>query len=239
LAQESYKRALKINDQVYQIWEQLLRIQVSRGEFEQAITDGEHALSIFPNQAVLYLYTGIGYAQTQKHEKAIAYLKSALDLETEDKDIIVQIHSTMGDSYNALKQFKLSDQSYTKALELDPRNSYVLNNYAYYLSLREENLVEAEKMSRRSNELDPDNSSSEDTYAWILFKLKKYEEARIWIERALQHNSKSAVQLDHYGDILYLLGEKGKAVEQWRVAKEMGLRSETLDKKIDEKKYID
>jgi tetratricopeptide (TPR) repeat protein len=239
LAQESYKRALKINDQVYQIWEQLLRIQVSRGEFEQAITDGEHALSIFPNQAVLYLYTGIGYAQTQKHEKAIAYLKSALDLETEDKDIIVQIHSTMGDSYNALKQFKLSDQSYTKALELDSRNSYVLNNYAYYLSLREENLVEAEKMSRRSNELDPDNSSSEDTYAWILFKLKKYEEARIWIERALQHNSKSAVQLDHYGDILYFLGEKEKAVEQWRVAKEMGLRSETLDNKIDEKKYID
>ena len=239
LAQESYKRALKINDQVYQIWEQLLRIQVSRGEFEQAITDGEHALSIFPNQAALYLYTGIGYAQTQKHEKAIAYLKSALDLETEDKDILVQIHSTMGDSYNSLKQFKQSDQSYTKALELDSRNSYVLNNYAYYLSLREENLVEAEKMSRRSNELDPDNSSSEDTYAWILFKLKKYEDARIWIERALQHNSKSAVQLDHYGDILYFLGEKEKAVEQWRVAKEMGLRSETLDKKIDEKKYID
>ena len=239
LAQESYKRALKINDQVYQIWEQLLRIQVSRGEFEQAITDGEHALSIFPNQAALYLYTGIGYAQTQKHEKAIAYLKSALDLETEDKDILVQIHSTMGDSYNSLKQFKQSDQSYTKALELDSRNSYVLNNYAYYLSLRGENLLEAEKMSRRSNELDPDNSSSEDTYAWILFKLKKYEEARIWIERALQHNSKSAVQLDHYGDILYFLGEKEKAVEQWRVAKEMGLRSETLDKKIDEKKYID
>jgi len=239
LAQESYKKALKINDQVYQIWEQLLRIQVSRGEFQQAITDGEHALSIFPNQAALYLYTGIGYAQTQKHEKAISFLKSALDLETEDKDILVQIHSTMGDSYNSLKQFKLSDQSYTKALELDSRNSYVLNNYAYYLSLRGENLVEAEKMSRRSNELDPDNSSSEDTYAWILFKLKKYEEARIWIERALQHDSKSAVQLDHYGDILYFLGEKEKALDQWRAAKEMGLRSETLDKKIDEKKYID
>ena len=239
LAQESYKKALKINDQVYQIWEQLLRIQVSRGEFKQAVTDGEHALSIFPNQAALYLYTGIAYAQTQKHEKAISFLKSALDLETEDKDILVQIHSTMGDSYNSLKQFKQSDQSYNKALELDSKNSYVLNNYAYYLSLRGENLIEAEKMSRRSNELDPDNSSSEDTYAWILFKLKKYEEARIWIERALQHDSKSAVQLEHYGDILYFLGEKEKALAQWRVAKKMGLRSEKLDRKIDEEKYTD
>jgi hypothetical protein len=40
------------------------------------------------------LYTGIAYAQTQKHEKAISVLKSSLDLETEDKDILVQIHST-------------------------------------------------------------------------------------------------------------------------------------------------
>ena len=145
----------------------------------------------------------------------------------------------MGDSYNSLKQFKQSDQSYNKALELDSKNSYVLNNYAYYLSLRGENLIEAEKMSRRSNELDPDNSSSEDTYAWILFKLKKYGEARIWIERALQHDSKSAVQLEHYGDILYFLGEKENALAQWRVAKKMGLRSETLDRKINEEKYTD
>jgi len=238
-AQESYKKALAINDQVYQIWEQLLRIEVSRGEFQQAILDGDHALSIFPNQAALYLYTGIGYAQTQKHEKAITYLKSALDLETDDKEILIQIYSTLGDSYNSLKQFKESDQSYNKALELDSRNSYVLNNYAYYLTLREENLLEAEKMSRRSIELDPDNASSEDTYAWILFKLKKYAEAKIWIEKALQHNSNSAVQIEHYGDILYFLGEKEKALQQWKRAKEIGSRSETLDKKIDEKKYID
>ncbi|MDP3467798.1 MAG: tetratricopeptide repeat protein [Daejeonella sp.] len=238
-AQESYKKALAINDQVYQIWEQLLRIEVSRGEFELAIADGDQALSIFPNQAALYLYTGIGYAQTQKHDKAIVYLKSALDLETEDKEILVQIYSAMGDSFNYLKQFKESDQAYTKALELDPKNSYVLNNYAYYLSLRGENLDEAERMSRRSNELDPDNASSEDTYAWILFKLKKYTEARTWIERALRHNSKSAVQVEHYGDILYFLGEKEKAVEQWQKAKEIGSRSDTLEKKINEKKYID
>ncbi|MFA6946723.1 MAG: tetratricopeptide repeat protein, partial [Pedobacter sp.] len=173
-AQESYKKALAINDQVYQIWEQLLRIEVSRGEFQQAITDGDHALNIFPNQAALYLYTGIAYAQTQKHEKAITYLKSAADLGAEDKEILVQVYSTMGDSFNSLKKFKESDQAYSKALELDPQNSYVLNNYAYYLSLRRENLDEAERMSNRSIELDPDNASSEDTYAWILFRLKKY-----------------------------------------------------------------
>lgn len=238
-AQVAYKKALEINDQVYQIWEQLLRIEVNLGKFQQAIADGEQALSIFPNQANLYFYTGIAYGQTQKHEKAISYMKSTLDLELEDKTILVQVYSTMGDSFNALKKFKESDQAYSKALELDPRNSYVLNNYAYYLSLRKENLAEAEKMSKRSIELNPDNASSEDTYAWILFKLKKYDEARIWIEKALQHNSNNAVQIEHYGDILYLLGEYENALVQWQKAKALGSTSETLDKKINEKIYID
>lgn len=238
-AQVSYKKALEINDQVYQIWEQLLRIEVNLGEFEQAINDGERALSIFPNQAVLYFYTGIAYGQSQKHEKAISYMKNTLELKLEDKEILVQVYSSMGDSFNALKKFKDSDQAYSKALELDPRNSYVLNNYAYYLSLRKENLAEAEKMSRRSNELSPDNASSEDTYAWILFRLKRYEDARKWIEKALQHNANNAVQVEHYGDILYFLGEKEDAVVQWQRAKTLGSGSDTLDKKINEKKYID
>lgn len=239
-AQDSYKKALKLNDQVYPIWEQLLRIEISRAEFQQAISDGDEALTIFPNQAALYLYTGIAYAQTKKYEKAISYLKSALDLQTDDKEILVQVYSTLGDSFNSLKRHAESDQAYNKALELDPRNSFVLNNYAYYLSLRGENLNEAEKMSRRSIELDPNNASSEDTYAWILFRLKRYADARIWIEKALQDKPvNNAVQLEHYGDILFFLGEEAKALEQWQKAKLLGSGSEALDKKINEKKYID
>ncbi len=239
-ARDSYKQAIKLNDQVYPIWEQLLRIEISRAEFQQAIIDGDEALTIFPNQAALYLYTGIAYAQTKKYEKAISYLKSALDLQTDDKEILVQVYSTLGDSFNSLKRHAESDQAYNKALELDPRNSFVLNNYAYYLSLRGENLNEAEKMSRRSIELDPNNASSEDTYAWILFRLKRYADARIWIEKALQDKPvNNAVQLEHYGDILYFLGEEAKALEQWQKAKSLGSGSETLDKKINEKKYID
>lgn len=239
-AKEAYTKALKINDQVYQIWEQLLRIEISLNQFQDLVKDGQTALSIFPNQAALYLYTGIGLAQTGQHEKAITYLNNTLDLETENKEILMQVYSMLGDSYNALKKFRESDQSYIKALEIDPRNSYVLNNYAYYLSLRGENLEEAERMSRRSIELDPGNSSSEDTYAWILFRLKKYQEAKVWIEKALGNGSGSnATQTEHYGDILFFLGEKEKAIEQWQKAKSLGSKSNTLDKKLNEKKYIE
>ncbi|WP_411275621.1 tetratricopeptide repeat protein [Daejeonella sp.] len=239
-ARDSYRKALKLNDQIYQIWEQLLRIEVSQGDYQQAIADGEEALAVFPNQAELYLYTGIAYSQTKKYDKAVSYLKNAADLETEDKEIQAQIFSTLGDSYNALKKFKESDQYYDKALALNPDNSYILNNYAYYLSLRGENLEKAEKMSKRSVQIDPNNASSEDTYAWILFKLKRYAEAKTWIEKALRNDTtNSSTQVEHYGDILYLLGERDLALQQWIKAKGSGAGSENLNKKINEKKYVD
>ena len=239
-ARDSYKKALKLNDQIYQIWEQLIRIEVSQGDFQQAVADGEEALTVFPNQAELYLFTGIAYSQTKNYDKAVSYLKNAAELETEDPEIRVQIFSTLGDSYNALKKFKESDQSYDKVLELNPDNSYVLNNYAYYLSLRGENLDKAEKMSRRSVQLNPNNASSEDTYAWILFKLKKYAEAKTWIEKALRNGTtNNSTQVEHYGDILYLLGEKDLALQQWIKAKGFGAGSENLNKKINEKKYVE
>ena len=34
-------------------------------------------------------------------------------------------------------------------------------------------------MSKHSNELQPNTASFEDTYAWILFKQKKYADARV------------------------------------------------------------
>lgn len=239
-AKTAYQAALKLNEQVYLIWEQLLRIEIGDGDFKQVIQDGETALAIFPNQAPLYLYTGMAYAQVQKHEKAISYLKNAASLETEDKSIQGQIYSALGDAYNAIKRYKESDQAYEKALELVPGNTYALNNYAYYLSLRGESLNKAEQMSRRSNKLEPNNPSFEDTLAWILFKIKNYREARIWIEKAINNGKrKNSIQLDHYGDILFHLDDRASAVDAWKKAKSAGLKSDILDKKINEKKYFD
>ncbi|MBC7744891.1 MAG: tetratricopeptide repeat protein [Flavobacterium sp.] len=239
-ATASYRLALKINDQVYQIWEQLLRIGLSGNKFKEVIADGETALSIFPNQAALYLYTAIAYAQTKDHTKAINYLETAASLESEDKDVIIQVYSGLGDSYNALKKFKQSDEAYRKVLELSPDNSYTLNNFAYYLSLRGDDLEKAEQMSKQSIQLEPNNPSFEDTYGWILFKLKKFKEARVWIEKSISHGeNNSAVQIEHYGDVLYLTGEKDKALQQWQKANQIGGASDKLQLKLNGKKYIE
>ena len=95
-------------------------------------------------------------------------------------------------------------------------------------------------MSKKANELEPNNGNSQDTYAWILYVSKKYEEAKIWIEKAVKNGSeKNPVILEHYGDILFKLGEKDKALDFWLKSKESGKGSEFLERKINEKKLFE
>jgi len=203
------------------------------------VKDGEEALSLFPNQAVLYVYTALAYNQLKQSEKAVNYLNNALNYELNNA-LKVQVYSSLGDAYQSLKKFKESVASYEKALALEPDNVYALNNYAYYLSLRDENLEKAERMSYRSNQLEKDNSSFLDTYAWILFRQKKYKEAKEWIERALRaSNSQSATIIEHYGDILFHTGDKAGALENWKKAAQLGEKSALLQKKINEGKYFE
>ena len=73
-----------------------------------------------------------------------------------------------------------------------------------------------------------------------LLRTRKLYLAKIYIESALEKDkTKSAELVDHYGDILFMNGDKEKAVEQWKKAKEMGKDSEILNRKIAEQQYIE
>ncbi|HET8829531.1 MAG TPA: tetratricopeptide repeat protein [Pelobium sp.] len=238
-AKIAYKKALAINKNVFVIWDQILRIELFDNDTKALIKDGEEALTLFPNQYSLYFYVWMGYLIEKNYEKAIGYLNSTLDYDIENKVLKTQIYSSLGDAYQGQKKYKESAQAYEQALLLDPNNSYTLNNYAYYLSLRSENLEKAEKMSIKSNQLEKNNASFQDTYAWILFKLKKYEEAKEWMQKAIDNNPNSAVQFEHLGDIFYKLGNIDKALENWRKSLEIDSNNPLVKKKINEKKYLE
>jgi tetratricopeptide (TPR) repeat protein len=237
-AKASYKKSLAINDQVYEVREQLVRIALGENDLATVIKDGEDALSFFPNQAAMNYFVGLAWLQKKDAKKALTYLKNAVSLELDDKELLSQSYSALGDCYHELQNNKLSDESYDKSILNNPDNVYALNNYAYYLAIRGENLVKAAAMAKHAVELKPDMDSFEDTYAWVLFKQKKYAEAKTWMEKAMLHNKdKSATQAEHYGDILFNMGNAGAALENWVKAKELGGKSTVLERKINEKKY--
>ncbi len=234
-----YRKSLALNDQTYAVWEQLIRLELGENQYDQVLKDGEEALSLFPNQAAANYLVGVAYSQKGKVKEALGYFKNAISLGSSNKELLSQVYAAMGDGYHQLKDDAQSDAAYDKSLTNNPDNAYTLNNYAYYLSLRGEKLDKAVQMSRRSNELQPDNASFEDTFAWVFFKQKKYTEAKSWMEKAIKHNKNSAGLAEHYGDILYFLNDAENAVKYWKTAKQLGSNSTVLDQKINEKKYVE
>lgn len=234
-----YQAALKLNDQVYAVWEQIVNIQTLLGHYADAVKLGDEALTIYPNQASLYYYTAYALFKIGKLEQAQDNLKTALQLDVDNKSLQAQVLALQGDIYINQNDFTLAKAAFEKAIAMEPDNYFIMTNYAYYLALKNDDLIKAAQYSETAAKAMPDNSSITDTYAYILFKQHKYDLAKIWIEKALQNNTnKNGVYLEHYGDILFMKGEKEAALLQWKKAKDAGNISEVLNRKINEKKYF-
>jgi len=131
-----------------------------------------------------------------------------------DNDRLAEALSIAGDVwYQQFGNRKKAYATYEQALLADPDRTSVLNNYAYYLSLERRKLRKALKMSRRSVELEPDNATYLDTLGWLLYLLKKPEEAKPYFKHAMIYGGKdSAVVLEHYARVLEALGEDDLAL---------------------------
>ena len=230
-----FQKAAKVDGSKFEVWKQIMYIQYELRDFDGLISTSEEVMTIFPNRALSYYLNGLSKKQKGEYEAAVKILKKAKMMSGGDKSMLFQIYSILGESYNELKKYTDSDKSYEKAIKIEPNDPTILNNYSYYLSLRNEKLERAAEMSKKTNELVPDNASFEDTYGWILFQQKKYKEAKEWLGKALQNGGdQNATILEHYGDALFKLNDTPKAVEYWQKAAAMsnGKSAIALSKKI-------
>ena len=239
-ARPYFKEIVKVGKANYVAWEQLLFCDLYLEDYQLLATDSEECIDYFPNYPLPYFFAGVGNFQIRDFVKALAFLDAGKDFVVNNNALLEQFYSTLGDTYNELKNYEASYSAYDKVLKLNPVNSIVLNNYAYYLSLRDVNLKKAKEMAGKSVEMDPYNSNNLDTYAWVLYKLKDYKGALEWIKKAYNNSgSTSGAVLEHYGDILYQLGKENEALDYWNKAKEKTGFSDLLDKKIKNKKLYE
>lgn len=237
-ARDEYEQANILDKSNYAVSNQLMNTEAELGEYKSLEAHSSEAMELFPNQPLPYFFNGISNITLKNYKKATESLTDGLEFVYNNNPLLLSFYSSLGDAHNALKEYQKSDKAYDDALKIDPDNDEILNNYAYFLSLRKEKLEKAEKFSRRSNELSPNNRSYLDTYGWILYQQGKYKEAEIWLARAVKIGNKSAIA-EHYGDVLYKLDRKEEALKYWMDAKEAGAGSEFLNKKIEEKKLND
>ncbi len=238
-AQHEYSLAIESGDVNFEVWQNLLYLETQLDQFDLAIQHSDQALELYPNQSMLYYFNGYSNLRMHNYLEAIASLDQAKKLSTSNPNLVCELNSMLGDAYNATKQYDKSDKAYEDALLIRPNYDAVLNNYSYFLALRKSNLDKAEKMSTLLIKNNPDNATYLDTFAWVLFTRAKYKEAKKIIERAIATGNANAAHFEHYGDILYQLGEVDNAVRQWEKARGLNANSELLNKKIANRKIYE
>ncbi|GAA4456446.1 tetratricopeptide repeat protein [Nibrella saemangeumensis] len=233
-ARDAFVRAARVDASVFEVWGAIIQLDSDLNQVDSLLVHSEQALEVFPTQGQLWLANGSANLFKRQYQKAIDALEESRRLLVTDAALSRNINAQLGDAYNGLGDHAKSDEAYELVLKADPNNDHVLNNYSYFLSLRKEKLPQALQMSQKLVERNPKNATFLDTHAWVLYVMKDYGKARQYLERAIQAdpNNVSGTIMEHYGDVLYQLGEKDKAVEQWKKAKSKGETSEQLDKKI-------
>lgn len=202
---------------------QVLQIMLQRDDMEQVARICREGELYEPSEITFYYYEGTALYRIGQDTEAIRVLQRGVERidESTDRLLASDMYALLGDVLHDKQIKEEAYLAYDRSLEYNPLNLLCLNNYAYFLSLDGVQLDKAEKMSRQTVDAEGDNPTYLDTYAWVLFQKRMYEQARIYIDETLRYASEtpeSASLYDHAGDIYYRCGDKAKAVEFWKKA---------------------
>lgn len=225
-----YRKSLVVDPSNEQVWSELLILESEENQFDALQKDSEKALEYFPNQVLFLYFFGNSSAQKGDNEEAIYAFEKIKKTEVKDKEVLLQTCLSLGECYHKVEQYAKSDENFEAALKLSPSSPLVLNNYAYFLSLRGERLEDASKMVQQALQAEPNNGAFQDTYGWILYLQQNYKQAEQWIAKAVARGGGDEV-LEHYGDTWAKLGDLDKAKDYWQQAIDKGSKF-TLQSKL-------
>lgn len=207
-------------------------------DWEELSREGRSSFERFPKETAFLEMASVGDYNLKAYDKVLEICDKVLEVAPNDSSATLRAWSTMGDIYHQLGDNKKAYKAYDKALKINPDYVYVLNNYAYYLSVEGKNLKKAYAMSKKTIEAEPDNSTYLDTFGWILYLQGKPLEAKPFFKHAMLYGGKdSPVILDHYAEVLFALKEYDMAFVYWNLAKQKNKDDiPDLDEKIETRK---
>jgi len=154
-------------------------------------------------------------ASVKEYEEALKFYDKALSFKPDNEG------ATLSRAEVLVQMDRLDDalDGFAAAARRWPKSAMALNAYGYTLADRTDRYREAEKLIRKALRYDPDSPAIIDSLGWVLFKLGRYEEALVELERAYAGMQDHEVAA-HIVETLVALDREEEALEQLTVAEE-------------------
>jgi tetratricopeptide (TPR) repeat protein len=116
--------------------------------------------------------------------------------------------------YEKTDRLSLMEADLRHALNLEPKNSAILNALGYFLTIRTDRHQEAFELIKEALLLKPEDSAILDSMGWVLFKLGRVEEAIPYLRKAFEQFPDPEVAA-HLGEALWINGNRQEALDIW------------------------
>ena len=237
--EEMLKLAVDLYKSDVMVWQFLLENQKQLRKWNEMVKIGNEALELYPTDAEVYYYTGLGYLKLQEYSKSLEILSTGRDLVVENPELLSQFYSSLGSVYFKMNNWIECENSFEQSLIQNPDNATALNNYAYYLGIKKVQLDKALGIVQYAVSMQPNNAIYLDTFGFILFQKKQYQAAAEQLEIAVKLNATDQEIWEHLGDTYFMLGNENKALECWNKGLALNPQHNKLKEKINQKKFIE
>jgi len=230
-ALDKLERATVVMPEQPDAWRQRMQLLFTEQRYEEVIANADSANKYVPDDAFIQFFAGASYMLSDQNEKAIEWLENAT-LSPARSNFRTVIYSTLADAYADQDMWEDAVDAYETALRLDANNHNAMNNYAYFMAIRDERIDYAEELALKAIGLEPDNAAYLDTVGWIFYLKNDYEKARQYIKASVETGEASAEVFEHLGDVYDKLGEPEKAKKWWQQAVENDPEREYLKERL-------
>ena len=163
-------------------------------------------------------FTAQFYQSQSLYSDAVQWVDKVLEQRPES----VQALFLRGAALERSGDSEASAESFLRLLDLDPDHAPTLNYLGYMWVEQEQRLDEALRFIQRAVSFEPDNGAYVDSLGWALFKLERFDEARIHLEWAARLLPEDPTIFEHLGDLYLQLDEPELAAKAYQDAVELG-----------------
>jgi len=215
---------------------QLARILIREDKKDEAI---RLTNKVYESLIKKEIYETFDYAEflknNDKFKDAITYYTSVLNEIDKDHPLYAKATDGRGVAYERNGNWDNAENDLLASLNADPNQAYVINYLAYSWIEKGIKIEESLDMLEKANKLRSNDPFIIDSLGWALFKLKRYKDAKKYLQAAVRLMPGDPIVNDHYGDVLWKNGNELQARYYWNYVLNLEKTEEDLKKLINKK----
>lgn len=177
-----------------------------------------------PAEARLKLNAEVGLLREFKqYQLAYDLLAQSLTATPDDTDLLYD-QSMMAEKLNRLEDM---ERLLRQVIQLKPDHQHAYNALGYSLADRGLRLPEAKALIQKALEFAPSDPFIQDSLAWAEFRMGNRAEAVRILEAAYKAKPDAEIAA-HFGEVLWSLGQRDRAMTLWKEGMHLNPENETL-----------